>query len=118
MASRGGGIGGVATAIGIDPLDPWDGINCDNDGGRDGDEILDGVRRGQLGRKGPERDPGRNPVPALLLGARRIRSADRLPAVADKDTHTGFLQTLIVLLRQLWVDSSNFNFHLKRQVVI
>ena len=88
-------LGVLLPAISILLFDPRDGINCDDDGGhggRDGDKILDGVRRGQLGREGRERDPGRTPVPALLPGARRIRGADCPPAVADKDTRTGALQ--------------------------
>ena len=85
----------LVPAIGIGPFDPRDGINCDDDGGnrgRDGDKLLDGVRRGQLGREGREGDPGRTPASALLPGARGIRGADRPPAVADKDTRTGALQ--------------------------
>ena len=85
----------LVPAIGIGPFDPRDGINCGDEGvrgGRDGDKLLDGVRRGQLGREGCKGDPGRIPVPALLPGARGIRGADRPPAIANKDTHTGVLQ--------------------------
>ena len=84
----------LVPAIGIGPFDPRDGINCGDEGGRggrNGDKLLDGVQRGQLGREGRERDPGRIPVPALLPGARGIRGADRPPAIANKDTHTGVL---------------------------
>ncbi len=97
MASRGGGIGGIATFIGIGPFDPRDGINCDDDGGHGGAMATKYWTAFDVGGSDArvargEGDPGRTPVPALLPGAHGIRGADRPPAVADKDTHTGVLQ--------------------------